>query len=597
MSLRIEDYALIGDCESAALVGLDGSIDWLCMPRFDSAACFAALLGTPDNGRWQIVPEGEIRRVTRRYRPDSLVLETLFETDEGTVALVDCMAASTPAPDLVRLVVGRSGRVRMRMELVIRFEYGQIVPWVTRLDGEGITAIAGPNMLVLRTPAPLRGEHMRTRADFVVAAGETVPFVLTHSASHLPLPDRIDGARAVDETERGWRKWAECSVPAGEWSGLLRRSLITLKALTYRPTGGIVAAPTTSLPEEIGGGRNWDYRFCWLRDATFTLLALKNGGYSEEAKGWRDWLKRAVAGSPSQIRVLYGVAGERHLPEWNLDWLAGYEDSLPVRVGNAAAEQLQLDVFGEVVDALHQAAEAGLDGHEETWALQRALVEHMETVWREPDEGIWEVRGGRRHFTHSKVMCWVAVDRAIQGAERHGGAAPLERWRKLRDEIHEDVCTNGFDAERGTFVQSYGSKALDASLLLIPLVGFLPSDDPRVAGTVEAIGRELMVDGLVLRYRTEGAVDGLPPGEGAFLACSFWYVDNLVMLGRHGEAEAMFRRLAGLANDVGLLAEEYDPRACRMLGNFPQAFSHVALVNSAYNLTRAVGPAEQRAAD
>jgi GH15 family glucan-1,4-alpha-glucosidase len=496
---------------------------------------------------------------------------------------------------VVRLVTGQRGRVEMAMELVIRFDYGSIVPWVTRLDAGTLRAIAGPDMVVLRTPVPLKGEDLKTIGRFAVAAGETVPFVLTYGASWRPPPKPIDPEAALADTETYWREWAGRCTEAGPWSTIVRRSLITLKALTHRPTGGIVAASTASLPEQLGGSRNWDYRFCWLRDATFTLLALMNGGYYDEAQCWRDWLLRAVAGSPGQLQIMYGIGGERRLDEIELPWLKGYEGAKPVRVGNAASGQLQLDVYGEVMDALHQARCSRLGPNEAGWAFQRALMDHFEHIWREPDEGIWEVRGGRRQFTYSKAMAWVAFDRAIQGVERFGLDGPVERWRRIRDEVHAEVCREGYNPALGSFVQSYGADQLDASLLLLPLVGFLPPEDPRIKGTVAAIERSLVRDGFVLRYDTHAVEDGLPAGEGAFLACSFWLADNLILQGRHAEARRLFERLVGLANDVGLLAEEYDPAAGRLVGNFPQAFSHIALVNTAHNLERAEKPAHQRA--
>ena len=595
MPLRIEDYALIGDCETAALVGRDGSIDWLCWPRFDSGACFAALLGGPEHGRWLVAPRDPVVATSRRYRPGTLVLETDFETAEGAVTLIDFMPLRGQASDIVRLVIGRGGRVAMRTELVMRLEYGSVVPWVRRAEDGSLRAVAGPDMLALWTTAPVRGEDMRTVGDFVVAEGARVPFTLARSPSHLPPPPPIDPEAALADTEAFWRAWSGRCEPAGEWSGAVRRSLVTLKALTYRPTGGIVAAATTSLPEQLGGTRNWDYRFCWVRDATLTLLALMNAGYYEEAGAWRDWLLRAVAGSPAQMQIMYGIAGERRLAEWEVPWLPGYEGSRPVRVGNAAHGQLQLDVHGEVMDALHQARRGGLATGAADWALQHALLEHLGAVWREPDEGIWEVRGPRQHFTHSKVMAWVAFDRAVRDAEAFGLDGPVGDWRRLRDEIHEDVCRHGYDPGLDAFVQAYGSKRLDASLLLLPVVGFLPPEDPRVRGTVAAIERHLVADGLVRRYDTAATDDGLPPGEGAFLACSFWLVDAYVLQGRTAEARRLFERLLALRNDVGLLAEEYDPRAGRLVGNFPQAFSHLALVEAAYNLTRTAKPAEQRA--
>jgi GH15 family glucan-1,4-alpha-glucosidase len=593
MAGRIEDYALIGDCETAALVGRDGSVDWLCWPRFDSDACFAALLGTPDNGRWLIGPR-ETARVTRRYRGNTLILETRFETAEGAATLIDFMPLRDHYSNLVRLVVGERGTLAMRMDLVIRFGHGAIVPWVTRQDDRTLRAVAGPDMLVLHAPVVLHNHDFRTSAEFTIAAGQQLPFVLTYSPSHLPMPERADPGTAFTATRAYWQDWAS-RCQAGElYPEAITRSLLTLKALTYAPTGGIIAAPTTSLPEQIGGQRNWDYRFCWLRDATLTLLALMNAGYYDEAKAWDEWLLRAVAGRPDQMQVIYGIAGERRLTEWELPWLPGFADSRPVRSGNAAYAQLQLDVYGELMDALHVARRGGLTPSEHGWNLQLAFLQHLETIWREPDEGIWEVRGQRRHFTYSKVMAWVAFDRAIKSAEQFGLAGPIGHWRELREEICDDVCHHGFDAALGSFVQSYGSQELDASLLLLPTMGFLKPSNPRIRGTVEAIERTLVTDGLVRRYDTQATDDGLPPGEGVFLACSFWLVDAYVMLGRHADARALFERLIALRNDVGLLSEEFDPVGKQMLGNFPQAFSHIALVNSAFNLTRASTPAEQR---
>lgn len=583
---RIEDYALIGDCETAALVGRNGSIDWLCWPRFDSGACFAALLGTPQHGRWLVAPKDPDARVSRRYRQDTLIIETDFETADGAATVIDFMPLRGVASDLVRLVIGRRGAVAMQMELVVRFDYGATVPWVTRLpDGSGLQAIAGPDMVVLRTQVPLRGENLKTVGEFTVNVGEEMAFVLTYSPSHKAQPAPIDPWKALAETDAFWREWSSRCKHTGEWREAVLRSHITLKALTYAPTGGVIAAPTTSLPEQLGGSRNWDYRFCWLRDATLTVVSLINAGYLDEARAWREWLLRAVAGAPHDIQIMYGVAGERRLTEWEARWLPGYEGAQPVRIGNAAYAQFQLDVFGEVADALHEARCAGLAASDAGWALERSLLEYVAEVWKQPDEGIWEVRGGRRHFTHSKVMAWVALDRGVQSAEAFGLDGPVERWRELRRTIHDDVCCNGFDPELGSFVQSYGSKQLDASLLLIPLVGFLPPSDLRVSGTLQAIERRLMRDGLVLRYDTAETADGLPPGEGAFLACSFWLVDNLALQGRHAEARSLFSRLLELRNDVGLLAEEYDPRMRRQLGNFPQAFSHLALADSARNLS------------
>jgi GH15 family glucan-1,4-alpha-glucosidase len=594
----IEEYALIGDCRSAALVSRDGSIDWLCWPRFDSGACFAALLGRAEHGRWRIAPQAADAVVSRRYRAGTMILETLFDTPAGSVALIDFMVMEGdlpgPHPSVVRIVEGRHGSVAMHLDLALRFDYGLAVPWVTRLADElGVQAVAGPDMAVLRTTVPLRGQAFTTVADFTVAAGERVVFTLTHGPSHLPPPPAVDAEAALAKTEAHWTGWSARCAYRGPWHDAVLRSLLTLKALTYVPTGGIVAAPTTSLPEQLGGTRNWDYRFCWLRDATFTLLAMLHSGYQQEARDWGHWLRRAVAGSPGQIQTMYGIAGERRLVEWTVTNLPGYQGAAPVRVGNAASEQLQIDVYGELMDALYQAAHSGLVPATEAWQLQRLLVVHLERIWQQPDEGIWEIRGEPKHFTFSKVMAWVAVDRAIRTAEEFDLHGPLDAWRKLRAAIHTSVLDNGIDAERNCFVQSYGSKSLDASLLLIPLVGFLPPEDPRIAATVAAIEKELMQDGLVQRYRTHEGVDGLPPGEGLFLACSFWLADNLVLLGRIDEARALFERLLGLANDVGLLAEEYDVGAKRLVGNFPQAFSHLALIDTALNLTR-YGPAHER---
>jgi GH15 family glucan-1,4-alpha-glucosidase len=593
MPSRIEDYALIGDCQTAALVAADGSIDWLCLPRFDSGACFAALLGEPRHGRWLLAPATGVKTVRRRYRPGTLVLETEYEIEDGAVTVVDCMPPRTDVPDLLRQVVGRRGRVPMRMQLVIRFDYGSIVPWVRRMDG-GIRSIAGPDALALRTPVPLHGENLTTVAEFTVAEGERIPFELTWFPSHQPMPAALDVEEVIRHTQRWWEEWSARCTYQGPWRDAVVRSLITLKALTYEFTGGMVAAATTSLPERLGGVRNWDYRYCWLRDATFTLYSMMMGGYTEEARAWREWLLRAVAGTPSQIQIMYGLAGERRLTELELGWLPGYEGSAPVRIGNAAHRQLQLDIFGEVMDALHVARREGLPSDDNAWRVQRQLLEHLEKIWSEPDEGIWEVRGPRRHFTHSKVMAWVAFDRAVKGVEQLGLKGPVDHWRRLRTTIHDEVCRRGYDPARNTFVQYYGGTELDASLLMLPLVGFLPPADPRIRGTVEAIERELLQDGFVLRYPTRPEVDGLPPGEGVFLACTFWLADNLALLGRHAEARAYFERLLGLANDVGLLSEQYDPEAKRLVGNFPQAFSHVSLINTACNLRPAPGPADVR---
>jgi GH15 family glucan-1,4-alpha-glucosidase len=594
MPLAIEDYAIIGDCETAALVGRDGSIDWLCWPRFDSDACFAALLGTPEHGRWLIAPEDGTARITRRYRRNTLVLETRFESAEGVATLVDFMPGHQTGSSIMRLIIGERGRVAMRFELVIRFGYGATVPWMMRLDDGTRRAVAGPDMVLLRTAIPLRGEGLKTVGEFAVNAGEAIPFTLAYAPSHLPPPAAEDPVDQLRATEQFWLGWTAKSKVSGPWADTVNRSLITLKALTYARTGGIVAAPTTSLPEHIGGARNWDYRFCWLRDATLTLLALMNAGYLEEAKAWREWLSRAAAGAPDQLQIMYGIAGERRLTEWEISWLPGYRKSSPVRVGNAAHTQLQLDVYGELMDALHHARQGGLASNESDWTLQRAVLDHLEEVWTKMDEGIWEVRSGPRHFTHSKVMAWVAFDRAIKSAEAFNLEGPLDRWRQLCHEIHDEVCRLGFDPELGSFVRSYGSKDLDASLLLLPMVGFLAPEDPRVRGTVDAIERKLLVNGLVMRYDTTKSEDGLPSDEGVFLACSFWLVDAYVLLGRKDDARRLFERLLTICNDVGLLSEEYDPRTGRLLGNFPQALSHIALINSAFNLNEAAKPAKQR---
>jgi GH15 family glucan-1,4-alpha-glucosidase len=594
MPLPIEDYALIGDCETAALVGRDGSIDWLCLPRFDSGACFAALLGTPDHGRWLLAPASDLRRTSRRYRDDTLILETTFETAEGVATLIDCMAVREKEPVVIRLVRGERGQVPMRLHLVIRYDYGSIVPWVTRLDHTGTRAVAGPNTILLRAGVPLRGENLSTVAEFTVSKGQEVPFVLQWHPSHEPPPEPLDAADVVQKVDDLWRQWSSgCKCP-GPYGRETLRSLLTLKALTYAPTGGVVAAPTTSLPEQLGGVRNWDYRFCWIRDATFTLYSLMAAGYKDEACAWRDWLLRAVAGSPSDMQIMYGLAGERRLDEWEVGWLPGYEGAKPVRIGNAASNQFQLDVYGELIDALYQARRVGLKEDEPAWALEKAVLKFLETAWQKPDDGIWEVRGPRRDFTHSKVMAWVAFDRAVKAVEKFKLEGPVERWRQLRDTIHREVCAKGFNRDLNAFVQYYGTTELDAALLMVPLVGFLPPDDPRVQGTVEAIQRHLMRDGFVLRYSPNPAVDGLPAGEGAFLPCTFWLADALYLQGRKQEAETIFRRLLGLCNDVGLIAEEYDPKAKRLVGNFPQAFTHVALINTALNLSPKEGPAEHR---
>jgi GH15 family glucan-1,4-alpha-glucosidase len=591
VTLPIEDYGIIGDLHTAALVGRDGSIDWLCLPRFDSAACFSTLLGTDEHGRWKIAPKGGHLATHRRYRGDSLVLESEFVTAEGTVRVIDCMPIRQEHPEIVRLVEGVKGRVSMRMDMTIRFGYGQIVPWVRRLDGT-LTAIAGPDGLSLWTPVHTRGEDFHTLADFSVSEGQQIPFTLGWFPASEEPPRPIDALYAIEDTETWWHEWVSQCTYEGRDRDAVVRSLITLKALTYQPTGGIVAAATTSLPEALGGSRNWDYRFCWLRDATLTLESLMRGGFYEEAMAWRDWLLRAVAGDPSQLQIMYGAGGERRLDEWEVDWLPGYEGSAPVRIGNAASGQFQLDVYGEVMSALYEATQAGDSPSDPAWDLQCALMDFLETGWRKPDDGIWEVRGPQRHFTHSKVMAWVAVDRAIKMVENCHSVGPVDKWRALRQEIHTQVTTQGFNAKKGSFTQYYGSDALDASLLMIPLVGFLPASDPRVRGTIEAIERELMDGGFVLRYRADAAgdVDGLSGREGAFLACSFWFADCLSMIGRNHDARTMFDRLLELRNDLGLLSEEYDTVAGRLVGNFPQAFSHVSLVNTASKLAGEAKP-------
>lgn len=588
MSSRIEDYALIGDCRSAALVDRNGSVDWLCWPRFDSPACFAALLGKKENGRWRIAPSGKSFHTQRRYRDGTLILETEFETATGSATVVDFMALREATPALVRIVFGKSGYVDFQTEFLIRFGYGSRVPWVTRIhDPNGIKAVAGADMVTLHTRVPQIGQDMRTVGRFSVWAGQTVPFVLSYQSSGMPPAEPIDPFQALSRTEAYWRQWTSLGPDAGPYTQAVRQSLTVLKALTYEPTGGIVAAPTTSLPEKIGGVRNWDYRYCWLRDASFTLRALMCAGYYDEAAAWRDWLMRAVAGSPAQMQILYGVAGERHFPEWEASWLPGYQRSHPVRVGNAATNQLQLDVYGEVADAMFEAANGGLEPIERHNKFRNAVLAHLENVWRNPDEGIWEIRAERRHFTHSKVMSWVAFDRAARTALMIGDSNTAQRWRVVADEVRDDVVRKAFDTELNSFVQYYGSKFVDASLLQMPLVGFLPADDPRMQGTVSRIERQLLKkDGLVMRYQTDSTIDGLPAGEGAFLACSFWLADNYLRQGRTAEAHALFQRLLTLCNDVGLLAEEYDPASRRMLGNFPQAFSHVGLINTALNLAR-----------
>ncbi|WP_092254000.1 glycoside hydrolase family 15 protein [Bradyrhizobium sp. Rc3b] len=595
MSQRIEDYALIGDCETAALVGRNGSIDWLCWPAFDSDACFAAILGTHKNGRWLIAPGEDVTKISRRYLGNTLILETRFETKSGTVALIDFMPPRGKASDIVRLVRGVSGAVKMRMELVIRFGFGTDIPWVRRID-HSLMAIAGQDMTVLRTPVETRGEDLTTVSDFEVKAGETVPFVLTYGPSHLEPPAPIDPEIALQDTEKFWQDWCGHCARDGDYQDLVMRSLITLKALTFAPTGGIVAAPTTSLPEKLGGSRNWDYRFCWLRDATFTLLALMNSGYTEEALAWHNWLLRAAAGSPANMQIMYGIWGQRRLLEWEAGWLDGYEGARPVRVGNAAHAQLQLDVYGELIDAFHQSRMAKLKLDDETtWALECAVLNHLAEVWDRPDHGIWERRGQPRHYVFSKVMTWVAFDRGIKSAETFGFKAPLLHWRTLREAIHRDVCNRGFDMEENAFVESYGSKLLDASVLLLPAVGFLPPSDPRIRGTIAAVETCLMRDGFVLRHDPRELPAGQPPLEGAFLACSLWLADAHVLAGDLDKAQILLDRVVGIANDVGLLAEEYDSVARRQTGNFPQALTHIALINTAHNLSAARQESEKPA--
>lgn len=587
MSEKIENYALIGDCETAALVGRNGSIDWLCWPAFDSDACFAAILGTHKNGRWLVAPSADVTRISRRYLGETLILETRFETKSGTVALIDFMPPRGKASDIVRLVRGVTGTVKMRMELVIRFGFGIDVPWVRRGEDRSLLAVAGHDMTVLRTPVETRGQDLTTVAEFVANAGETVPFVLTYGPSHLDPPEPIDPEIAFQETETFWKEWCSHCTRDGDYHDLILRSLITLKALTFAPTGGIVAAPTTSLPEKLGGARNWDYRFCWLRDATFTLLALMNSGYTEEASAWHNWLLRAAAGSPSSMQIMYGIWGQRRLLEWEAGWLDGYEGAQPVRIGNAAHAQLQLDVYGELMDAFHQSRMAKLKLDDETWALECNVLNHLAEVWDEPDHGIWERRGEPKHYVFSKVMTWVAFDRGIKSAETFGFKAPLLHWQALRDAIHRDVCHRGFDADENAFVESYGSKLLDASLLLLPAVGFLPASDPRIRGTIAAVEKYMMRDGFVLRHDPREISEEKQPIEGAFLACTLWLADAHVLAGNLDKAQEMLDRIAGLANDVGLLAEEYDSIARRQTGNFPQALTHIALINTAHNLSAA----------
>lgn len=594
MALPIEDYALIGDCETAALVGRNGSIDWLCLPRFDSEACFASLLGEENNGRWLIAATDPKAKVTRRYRPDTLILETRFETETGAATVIDFMYPCEKHPNVIRLVVGEKGTIEFESEIIVRFGYGESVPWVTTMPDGRLRMIAGPSRIVLQSSVELRGENFKTKSTFEVKQGQTESFALSYTESWIPEPVEFDAESLIHGTEMFWKNWTSKCTMEGPYADIVKRSLITLKAMTYEPTGGVVAAATTSLPEHFGGPRNWDYRYCWVRDATLTLLALMNTGYYDEARSWREWLLRAVAGSPRQMQIMYGIAGERRLYEFELPWLNGYENSTPVRIGNAAHDQVQLDVYGEMLDAVHQARKGGLAPLQSGWDLQLAIIEQVEDVWQKPDEGIWEVRSGPEQFVYSKVMAWVAFDRTIRSAERFKLEGPIERWRETREAIHKQVCEQGYNKELNSFVRSYGSTEVDASLLLIPAMGFLPATDPRMVGTVEQIEKTLMKDGLVQRYDTSKASDGLPPGEGMFLACSFWLVDAYLMMGREKDAIALFERLIGLSNDLGLLSEEYDTEAKRLCGNFPQAFSHLALVNSACNLGRNGRPVEQR---
>jgi GH15 family glucan-1,4-alpha-glucosidase len=595
MSAPIESYGLIGDCQTAALVGRDGSIDWLCWPRFDSDACFAALLGRPSHGRWLLTASHEIDKVSRCYRRDTLILETTFHTATGRATVIDFMLPRGRHSDLIRIVRGDEGDVTMCMELVVRFGYGATIPWVSRLEDRTLRAIAGPDMAVLRTPVHTWGENFKTVAMFSVTPGKTVPFVLSYGPSHLPVPEAVDAEQALQDCEKFWTDWTGRTKCGGPYAEAIKRSLITLKALTYAPSGGLVAAPTTSLPELAGGERNWDYRYCWIRDSTLMLLALMNAGVYDEAKEWNDWLQRAVAGFPGDMQIMYGITGERRLTEWEAGWLPGYLDSRPVRIGNAAHSQFQLDVYGELMDTFEQARRGGLATSDLGWQLQIKLVEHVGEIWSNPDWGIWETRGPPQHFTYSKVMAWVAFDRAVKAVERYGLKGPVEQWRETREQVRVSIEKNGFDAERNTFVASYGSKTLDASLLLMAQVGFITPKDPRYIGTVEAIERTLLADGFVKRYETEKTDDGLQPGEGAFLACSFWLADAYCSIGRREDGEALFERLLAIRNDLGLLAEEYDTDGNRQIGNFPQAFTHVGLINTAFNLTRAARPADQRA--
>jgi GH15 family glucan-1,4-alpha-glucosidase len=583
MAAKIEDYALIGDCETAALVDRNGSIDWLCWPDFSSDACIARLLGTEENGYWKITPAEGKWKTTRRYRPGTLILETTFTCPKGSFRLIDFMPVRQRNSHVVRIVEGIRGKVDVRMELSLRFDYGRTVPWVTHIKG-GIRAVAGPNLVLLRASVPLHGESLKTVADFSVSRGERESFLLTYGSSYKANPGAIDCGKTLNDARRRWRRWSRRLRYKGQYRAAVERSLITLRAMIYRPTGGIVAAVSTSLPESIGGVRNWDYRYCWLRDTTFTLLALTNGGYFHEAAAWQDWLLRALAGSPEQVQIMYGLKGERQLMEWHADWLPGYEKSRPVRVGNAAAAQVQLDIYGEMLDCFFHAQHSMGRHTEDDFRVLAMLLNQLERIWPEPDEGIWETRGGRQQFTYSKMMAWVAFDRAVLLSQQLNYDAPVERWKEVRDTIHTEICARAFNKKKNSFVQAYGSSQLDASLLLMPVVGFLPGSDPRVKGTVEAIERELMPNGLVLRYDTAKVKDGLPAGEGAFLACSFWMVSALKAIGRAGAAKRLFERLIKLRNDLGLLSEEYDVKSKRLVGNFPQAFSHIALVNAAFDL-------------
>jgi GH15 family glucan-1,4-alpha-glucosidase len=593
MAARIEDYAMIGDTHTAALISNEGSVDWLCLPRFDSGACFAALLGTEEHGRWLLAPKGGVKEVRRRYRDDTLVLETEFRTEDGVVRVIDCMPPRRHEADLFRVVEGVEGAVPMQMDFRLRFDYGSIVPWVRRTAG-GLRAVAGPDAIELWTDVELKNEGFTTTAEFEARANHRYSFSMTWHSSTEPAPAPLDPRWAVSHTEEWWRRWASDSTYRGEYEDAVMRSLLTLKALTYAPTGGIVAAATTSLPETLGGVRNWDYRYCWLRDATFTLYSLLSAGFEKEARAWRDWLVRAVAGRPDELQIMYGVAGERRLTELELDWLPGYQGASPVRTGNGATNQFQLDVYGEVIDLLHTASKAGMEHEDAVWRVERSILDFLEGAWEKPDEGIWEVRGGRRHFTHSKVMSWVAFDRAIRTAEGLGLEGPIDRWKQLREDIHAEVLEKGYDAERNAFVQSYGSDRLDAVLLLMPLLGFLPIDDERIQGTIAAVEKDLRRDGFVGRYVNDEALEGLPGEEGAFLACTFWLVDCYALSGRTDEARALFESLLAIRNDVGLLSEEYDVDQRRMTGNFPQAYSHVSLIDTAKNLSGDEGPAHHR---